>query len=344
MNAAAARATGSPAPPGDRSGRGRPVAHGAGRPLGGPLLLGALTLLWGANWPAMKLALREIDPWTFRTACLLVGGGGLLALVRAGGQPLGVPRVERRPLLVAAVLNITAWHLLSAYSLTLVPAGRGAIVAYTMPLWTVLFGWLLRGEGLTRPRAAALGLGLAGLAVLVAPDAHALRQAPAGVLLMLAGAVSWALGTVLTKAARWTIPTAVLTGWQLLLGAIPIAGGAALRWLAATGAGASLGSVGSAALAGAAYATLVGVIVCHWAWFRLVATLPATVAAIGTLGIPIVGVFSSALVVGERIGPAEVGALALVVSGLALLVRGFEAAPESGPAPARVAITTGGHS
>src|SRR5262249_48921587 len=52
------------------------------RPLGGLLLLGVLTVLWGSNWPAMKLALRELDPWTFRTICLLVGGGGLLTLVR----------------------------------------------------------------------------------------------------------------------------------------------------------------------------------------------------------------------------------------------------------------------
>jgi drug/metabolite transporter (DMT)-like permease len=310
--------------------------------LGGLLLLGGLTLLWGGNWPAMKLALREIDPWTFRTGCLLLGGGGLLALTRAGGQGLGVPRTERGRLLVAAVLNITAWHLLSAYSLTLIPAGRGAIVAYTMPLWTVLFGWLLLGERLTRSRAAALGLGLAGLAVLVAPEARALREAPAGILLMLAGAASWALGTVLTKAARWTIPTAVLTGWQLVLGALPVAAGAALRWPGASEAGRLLASVGPAALAGAAYATLIGVMVCHWAWFRLVATLPMAVAAIGTLGIPIVGVFSSALVLGEPVGPAEVVALALVIGGLALLARGSRGAAESRPTPSRVSSAKGG--
>ena len=56
------------------------------RPLGGLLFLGTLTVLWGSNWPAMKLALRELDPWTFRTVCLLVGGGGLLALVARAGR------------------------------------------------------------------------------------------------------------------------------------------------------------------------------------------------------------------------------------------------------------------
>ena len=144
----------------------------------GVILLGALTILWGSNWPAMKLALRELDPWTFRTVCLLVGGGGLLALVRAGGHSLRVPRAERWPLALIALFNITGWHICSAYGLTLVHAGRAAIIAYTMPLWTVIFGRLLIGERITRSRLAALGLGLAGMAVLVTPDLGAIWAAP----------------------------------------------------------------------------------------------------------------------------------------------------------------------
>ena len=204
------------------------------RPLGGLLLLGALTFLWGGNWPAMKLALRELDPWTFRTVCLVVGGGGLLALVRASHQSLRVPRGERWPLCLVALFNITGWHLCSAYGLTLVQAGRAVIIAYTMPLWTVAFGRLLVGERITPARLLALGLGIGGMAALLAPEARALSAAPGGVLLMLGAAVSWAIGTVLTKAQRWTISTGALTGWQLVLGAVPIAMGAAVR-LAAWG-------------------------------------------------------------------------------------------------------------
>ena len=312
------------------------------RPLGGVLLLAALTVLWGGNWPAMKLALHELDPWTFRTICLLVGGGGLLALVRAGGKSLRVPRAERWPLALVAFFNITAWHLCSAYGLTLVQAGRAVIIAYTMPLWTVIFGRLLVGERITRARLAALGLGLGGMAALVAPEVSALWAAPAGTLLMLGAAVSWAIGTVLTKAHRWTIPTAVLTGWQVVLGAVPIALGAALR-LAGTGdAGAPIPAVAlsAAALLSTAYATLVGVTFCHWAWFRLVAIVPAAVAAIGTLGIPIVGLFASALVLAEPVGSAELVALVLVVGGLGILVSGLTGgASESFPGPRTVPTT-----
>ena len=305
------------------------------RPLGGLLLLGVLTVLWGSNWPAMKLALRELDPWTFRTICLLVGGGGLLALVRAGGQSLHVPRSERRPLALVAFFNITAWHLCIAYGLTLVQAGRAAIIAYTMPLWTVIFARLLVGERITPPRMIALTLGLLGMAVLIVPEANALWHAPGGTLLVLAAAGAWAFGTVLTKAQRWTIPTATLTGWQVLLGAVPIALGAGLRSMSGAGALPALTSLSWGALLGTAYATFVGVIFCHWAWFRLISILPAAVASIGTLGIPIVGLFTSALVLGETVGPAELVALILVLGGLGILIRAMTVEVSESPRRAR---------
>ena len=180
------------------------------------------------------------------------------------------------------------------------------IIAYTMPLWTVVFGRLLVGERITLARLVALGLGLAGMAALLAPEVRALSAAPGGVLLMLAAAVSWASGRCSPRPAL-DDPDAVLTGCQVILGGVPIVVGAVLR-LVASGAARPLSArLTSSALLGVAYATFVGVIFCHWAWFRIVAVLPAAVAAIGTLGIPIVGVFMSALVLGEAVGPAECG-------------------------------------
>ena len=77
-----------------------------------------------------------------------------------------------------------------------------------------------------------------------------------------------------------------------------------------------------------------GVIFCHWAWFRVVAILPAAVAAIGTLGVPIVGLLTSALVLGEPVGPSEIAALVLVLAGLGILLASLTGpAAESLPAP-----------
>ncbi len=63
-------------------------------------------------------------------------------------------------------------------------------------------------------------------------------------------------------------------------------------------------------------------IFCHWAWFKLIGLFPAAIAAIGTLAIPVVGVFASSLLLGEAVGPAEVAALILVCLGLAVVLVG----------------------
>ena len=271
----------------------------------------------------MKVALRELDPWTFRTVCLLVGGGGLLVLVRAGGQSLRVPRAERWPLAVVAFFNITAWHLCSAYGLTLVQAGRAAIIAYTMPLWTVVFGRLLVGERITRARLAALGLGLGGHGRARRPrGTHPLggagRHPPhAGCCRVVGDRHRADQGQSLDDPDGRPDGLADRAGRRCRSFS-----GAAVRLAGSGDAGllSRLGTLSAGALLGTAYATLIGVIFCHWAWFRLVAILPAAVAAIGTLGIPVVGLFTSALVLGEPVGSAEVVALVLVVAGLGILV------------------------
>jgi drug/metabolite transporter (DMT)-like permease len=283
-------------------------------------------VLWGLNWPAMKLGLGEVGPWTFRTVCLLGGGLGLLGLARAAGLALRVPRAERAPLALITLLNISLWHLLSAYGLTLIQAGRAAILGYTMPLWAALLGGPVLGERLGPRRGAGLGLGLLGMGLLLAPDLGRVRAAPLGALFMLGAAASWAAGTVVMKRYRWSLPTLVLTAWQVFLGGLPLLAGALVLESPA-----ALARVGAAGWAGTAYATLVGVVVCHSLWFRMVRALPAGVATVGSLGVPVVGVFGSAALLGERPGPAEILALALVVAALGLVLLGPAARAGAGP-------------
>ena len=83
-------------------------------PRSGILLLVALTVTWGLNWPMMKLALQEVQPWAFRSLCLAVGGASLLALTSASGGAVRIPAGRLAPLALVALFNITAWHLLSA--------------------------------------------------------------------------------------------------------------------------------------------------------------------------------------------------------------------------------------
>jgi drug/metabolite transporter (DMT)-like permease len=283
----------------------------------GVALLIALTITWGLNWPMMKLALAEVPPWTFRALCLMVGGSALLALTRASGAPVGIPRGRLGALALVAVFNITGWHLFSAYAVLNTGAGRAAIIGYTMPLWASVLGvWVLH----TRPTArqgAALLLGMGALVLLIAKDFGAVGATPTGALLMLGAAICWAIGTVLVKRFAWDgLAVTALTGWQQLLGGLPIVIG---WWLLEPVP--DLGALSLPAAIGLAYAVFVAMIFCQTAYFKLLSLLPAHVAAISVLPVPVVGVVSSALLIGEPVGPAEIAALTLVVSGLFLLIR-----------------------
>lgn len=278
-------------------------------------LLGGLTLFWGINFPMMKLAVSGVDPWIFRVICLAVGGIGLLAIARATGGRLGIPRRDLKPAILCSLLNITCWHLCSAFALTMIEAGRAAIIAYTMPVWAAILSVVFLHERFTWRRGFGLALGLTGLAVLMAPEAASVIAAPWGPLLMLGAAVGWGSGTVAMKSVRWSLPVAQLTGYQLLFGGVPVLIGAALFGRPETLATADLPS-----WIGLAYAATVPMIFCHYAWFKTVSLLPANIAAIGTLAIPVVGVLSSALALGEPIGIAEILALGLVVAALSMVM------------------------
>ncbi len=121
---------------------------------------------------------------------------------------------------------------------------------------------------------------------------------------------------MLVKHFRWAISTSVLTGWQLLVGGVPIVLGAVVI------EGDRLASleVGPLAWAALAYIVLVPMIICHWSWYTVVRLFPAAIAALGTLAIPMVGVVSSAIILGEPLGVREIVALVLVCSGLATVL------------------------
>jgi drug/metabolite transporter (DMT)-like permease len=183
-----------------------------------------------------------------------------------------------------------------------------------MPLWSVLLAvWLLR-ERMTRRRAAGLALGILGLAILIGGDLRHLSAAPTGAMFMLGAALSWALGTVIMKRYPLDMPTVVMTGWLMLLGGLPIVVGAVWR------APESFHPYGWLANLGVAYNVLVCFVFCYWAWFRILDMVPAAVASLSTLMIPVVGVFSGMVVLGEIPRWSDLVALVLVMAALATVL------------------------
>jgi len=178
-------------------------------------------------------------------------------------------------------------------------------------VWAIPLSMWLLGERLTRARVAGLAFGMAGLALLVGAGAANL-----GSLLVLGAALSWALGSVLQKRFPVSMATAPYTAWIMLLGGVPIFAGALLledwRALAGISAGAALGI---------AYNVLVAFAWAHWAWIKLARSVPVAIFSLSMLAIPLVGVVSGMLVLGERPAWSEYAGLALVLAALFSVLR-----------------------
>ena len=284
-------------------------------PATGYLLLAALGLFWGLNWPAIKLSVTEIPVWWFRAISVGIGGLGILTIGRLATGCLMPHRADIRPLVLTSVFSVLGWHLCTGYGVALMPAGRAAIIAYMMPVFASLLAVPVLGERMTLAKVIGLILGVAGLAVLMGPDILVLQTAPLGALFMLGAAASWGIGTVLFKRFRWQTPISVLVGCQMMFGLVVIAPVAVL--IEPVPDFASLKTETWAALI---YLIALPMIFCQWAYLKVVSLFPAAIAAIGTLAVPIVGVYSSALILGEPVGWPELLAMTLIISALVLVL------------------------
>ncbi|MBT4085563.1 MAG: EamA family transporter [Alphaproteobacteria bacterium] len=282
-------------------------------PLKGLLLLIGLTLVWGASWPIMKIAVEGMPIFVYRFISAFGCGVFLLTLTRMTGRSLALPRRLWLPILAMAIINVTLFLYFSAVALQIMPSGHASVMAYTMPLWVFLIGIPVLGD---RPRPAqwlGLALGLGAIAVLMLKGWSTLGEAPMGIILMGAGAICWATGTVIMKKMDWQKPMSFVVGWQFLIGSVPFI---PLMWNDL----ATLVWPGTKVALAVSYTLVLALAFGFWAWFRIIEMVPASVASLSVLAIPAIGVVSGALILDETIGVTELTALALLLGALATVV------------------------
>ena len=258
------------------------------------LLVGTLALVWGCNWPVMKLGVTEIAPLTFRASTIAFAGIGLLLASRLSGESLRIPRRMWSKVIIMGLFNIGGWNALILFGVQQLPAGRSAILAFTMPVWAVLLSKALLHEPLSRRKLIGMLFGMAGMALLL-------------------GEASWAFGTVLLRRWKLALPQNTLTGWMMVIGWVPIVLVAPLLDPHALASLAAMSSVGWFAVL---YNIFLAGTLAHWAWFRMARTLPVAVSSLSSLPVPVVGVLSGMVILGERPGAAELVALGLVLVAL----------------------------
>ncbi|HTO08850.1 MAG TPA: DMT family transporter [Myxococcota bacterium] len=278
-------------------------------------LLALVVLIWGANWPILKVGVSYISPLWFACARFWLGAACLFAYLAATGQ---LARPTRRDLPVIATVGLSQMALFQPMvnvGLTHVSAGRSAVLVYTTPLWVVPGAMLFLHERVGALKWAGVALGLLGVALLFNPASldWSDRGLVAGSALLMAAALSWSIAVLQIRAHRWHLSPLQVTPWQLLLAALvvtPVAflvdGGARPR--------------SSPALwAVLAYNGPLATAFAFWAATSISRSLPAVTSSLSFLAVPAMGIAVSAAALGEVPDATLLGGFALILAGVGLV-------------------------
>jgi drug/metabolite transporter (DMT)-like permease len=286
------------------------------------LMLVVLSIAWGLTWPAMRVALSEIPPFSMRTGSLGLGALGLFVLVAIKKRRFLLRRAKDWiHISIASMLNIVGFTMLSSFALLMAATSRVTILAYTMPIWSALFAWLVLGERLDTARMVALALCVAGVAILVYPVAA--NGIPLGLLLAVATGASWAAGTVYVKWAQIDGDPEAIAAWQLGLAFVFVA--VCMPFVEGS---LHLSQAHWPAVFGMVFTGLIGSAFAYFIWFRIIGRLPATTASLGILSVPLFGVASTGLILGEwPTWPDMIGFALIFAASACVLLPSREAAP-----------------
>ena len=279
------------------------------------IALATIYVVWGSTYLAIRYALESFPP-------LLMGGVRFLTaglLLYAWARVRGAERPSLRQWRSAAVIGgflLLGGNGAVGWAEQTVETGTAALLISTVPLWMTLFDWLTEGRRPGRRVLAGLALGIAGVALLVRPGT---AVDPAGALVLVLGASSWAWGSL--RSRRMDLPASPLvsTALQMICGGALLAAAGTLRGEVAVfdPAAASLRSV-----LAVAYLAVFGSIVAFSAYVWLLRkTTPAIVGTYAYVN-PVIAVLLGWLAAGESISAGTLVATAVIVAGVAAITSG----------------------
>lgn len=272
-----------------------------------------LALLWGFNWPAIKIALGELPPFVLRSIGLSSASLILLAVALMLRRRLAVERSSLMPLIVAGTLNIAGFNIFTAFAQLSTTTSRAAILTYTMPIWSVVLAALILREPIGREKIIAVMIGATGIGLLAIPVFKSGQTI--GVILPILAALAWALGTIVLK--KWPLkgdPIAT-TAYQLMIGAA-----ISIVCLLVSGQTAP-SSISSAVAIAMLFHIVCATAGAYLLWFTILARNAASTSALLSFAVPVVGVLSAMLLVGDRPSLTDIVGFAAILAAPALVLR-----------------------
>lgn len=276
------------------------------------LLLPVVWIAWGLSYPLMAWSLEAVDLFSGRLILMPLSGLILLGIGAWNGASILPERRLWLPLALTGLFNMGLFQVFLIAGIATLGPSRTPIIIYTMPAWSALFAVFLLKERITPQIALSLALSLAAVGIVVSQETAA-RAAPVGTVLTLLAAISFGIGTVLTKRMGTSGDATINAAWQLLLGAVPVM----VVWLAFA-RGAYFHPEQVRGLLALAWLALISNVLAYACWFRIIRALPASVASLTTMIVPCIGFGSSAVMIGGDLVWLDFVALGLIVAAVSL--------------------------
>jgi drug/metabolite transporter (DMT)-like permease len=290
------------------------------------VLLTFLTIVWGVNWPVMKLGVTGFAPLYFRTLSMWLGLPVLALVLVVQRVPFAIARKDWPELLKLSVTNMIVWHLLAILAVQALSSGRAAILGYTMPIFSALWGVAVFGERL-KPRhvAGVIAAGI-GVSLLLWHEFASIAGRPLAAVGMLVAAAVWALGTQQMRRTTIGAPTLALVFWMTLASTLVMSVATVLferhRWAVPNTATALAIAYNAVLIFGLAQAV----------WLVLARNLPPIASSMSVMLIPVLGTVSGAWWLGEALHWQDGAAIVLVLLAIASVMwptRGPRASAEA---------------
>ncbi|WP_448886623.1 DMT family transporter [Citrobacter telavivensis] len=287
------------------SGKGNPLA------IGGLILL---TLIWSYSWIFMKQVTSYIGAFDFTALRCIFGTLLLFIVLLLRGRGLR-PTPFKYTLAIAllqtcGMIGLAQWALMSG------GAGKVAILTYTMPFWVVILAALFLGERLRRLQYAAIMIAAMGLLLVMQPWQLNYASLKSALLAILSG-VSWGASAIVAKrmyARHPRIDLLSLTAWQMLYAALVMS---VVAWWVPQ----PVVDWQPIVFWALAYSAILATALAWSLWLFVLRNLPASIASLSTLAVPVCGVLFSWWLLGENPGPVEGGGIVLIVMALAIVSR-----------------------
>lgn len=289
------------------------------------IALGAVYLIWGSTYLAIRFAIETIPPFLMASLRYLTAGAMLYAWARLRGEPRPA-LIHWRSAVILGGLLLLLGNGGVVWAEQRVSSGLVALLVSTEPLWIVLLVWR-RDHG--RPAGRVLGgllLGLIGLVLLVRPGSATGGIDPLGVVAVLVASVSWAWGSLYGQRAKLPSSPLLGTAMQMLGG-----GGLLLLASALTGEPARfhLAAVSMKSVLALGYLVVFGALIAFTAYVWLLRVAPPVLVSTYAYVNPLVAVFLGWALAGEPITRGTLIAAAVILAGVALI----SSAPKPHPRP-----------